>query len=99
MPKAMTALGHEERFPRRRLSGRCGFRKQSVAVDNQATWAFGSGSKEPRIGASLCLQVNFANKGLGRLGLAKGLPQVATAKIGADFRCGRFSTTPFLGLD
>jgi hypothetical protein len=25
-------MGHEERFPRRRLSGRCGFRKQSVAV-------------------------------------------------------------------
>jgi hypothetical protein len=34
-------MGHEERFPRRRLSGRCGFRKQSVAVDDQATQAFG----------------------------------------------------------
>jgi hypothetical protein len=27
--------GHEERFPRRRLSGRCGFRKQSVAVETR----------------------------------------------------------------
>jgi hypothetical protein len=35
--RGMTGKGHEERFPRRRLSGRCGFRKQSVAVDDQAT--------------------------------------------------------------
>src|SRR5689334_6737793 len=34
-PRQGSAMGHEERFPRRRLSGRCGFRKQSVAVDDQ----------------------------------------------------------------
>jgi hypothetical protein len=33
--QARTAgMGHEERFPARRLSGRCGFRKRSVAVDD-----------------------------------------------------------------
>jgi hypothetical protein len=31
-----SVMGHEERFPRRRLSDRCEFRKQSVAVDDQA---------------------------------------------------------------
>jgi hypothetical protein len=30
----MTTKGHEERFPQRKLSGRYGFRKQSVAVDD-----------------------------------------------------------------
>jgi hypothetical protein len=32
-------MGHEERFPWRRLSGRYGFRKQSVAVDDQGRGA------------------------------------------------------------
>ena len=32
--RGVTAVGHEERFPARRLSGRCGFRKRSVAVDD-----------------------------------------------------------------
>ena len=27
----MTAEGHEERFPRRRLSAGCGFRKETIA--------------------------------------------------------------------
>jgi hypothetical protein len=30
----VSGLGQEEPFARRRLSGRCGFRKQSVAVDD-----------------------------------------------------------------
>jgi hypothetical protein len=36
-------MGHEERFLRRRLSGRCGFRKQSVACrewENGGSWVY-----------------------------------------------------------
>ena len=40
-----SAVGHEERFLSGRRSDRCGLRKRSVAVDDWATWAFGSGSK------------------------------------------------------
>ena len=38
------SMGHEERFPRPRPNGRCGFRKRSLA-DDSGTQTFGSGSK------------------------------------------------------
>ena len=36
-------MGHEERFPPPSLSGRCGFQKQSLVVDDWAKAGFGSG--------------------------------------------------------
>jgi hypothetical protein len=34
----MTAVGHEDAFPPRRLSGRCGSRKQSLAVEDESSY-------------------------------------------------------------